>query len=62
MYVVEFYDHKNNRAFSYINVLEVDFRIDRVLFKCKENNGNIFKTYVTPDEYDEIKIERVEGK
>lgn len=58
-YEITFIDENMNREFTYDNVLEVNFRHERVLIKCKENNEEIFVTYVSINEFNKIIIKEV---
>lgn len=57
-YVATIYDYKNHQAEGFINVMELNFRHERVLIKCKNSKGEIFVINISPEEFQEIRIER----
>lgn len=58
-YVATIYDYKNNQAEGFLDIMELDFRHERVLIKCKNSKGKIFIINILPEEFQEIKIERI---
>lgn len=56
LYSITFIDSKTKREFNYYNVIEVNFRKERTIIKCKEETNEIFCTAVNKDEYDMIII------
>lgn len=57
-YKIEFYDYKNSQAYGFVNIIEMNFRRERVLLKCQGAKGDIYTIQINPDEFQEIKIER----
>lgn len=60
LYSITFIDSKTNRMFNYYDVVEVNFRKERTIIKCKEKLNDIFCTVINKDEYDKIIIEEEE--
>lgn len=58
-YAATIYDYKNNQAYGFINIIELNFRHERVLIKCKNSKGDIFTISILPEEFQEITIERI---
>lgn len=53
-YSVSFINSEMRRSFTYDNVIELNFRKERVIIKCREENNDIFCTAILEDEYNKI--------